>query len=94
MIIERAFIDIKPGEGDRYAEIFAEFRQLFMSLPGAVETRLIRDQVKPDSFVLAMEWESKEARALFIADTRRKPWSATFRPLVAQETIAFYDEVC
>ena len=93
MIIERAYLDLHPGDGDHYVDMFPDFKRLFMTLPGAVGTRLLRDQSKQDSFVLAMEWDSKRARDLFVADVRRKPWSATFRHLVARETIAFYDEI-
>ena len=93
MIIEQAYIDMKEGKGERYAEMFPHFKELFMTLPGAVSARLLRDQKRPDTFVAQLQWESQEARDIFVADPRRKPWSAEFRPMVEHETISFFDEI-
>ena len=93
MVIEQSYIDIKPGEGHRYVAMFVEFRQILMSLPGAVSTRLLRNKAKDDSFICCMQWESMGAKDIFIADPRLKAWAVDFWPLVAAETIDYFDEV-
>lgn len=91
-IVERCYIDLKPGEGHFYVELWPEFEEILMSLPGAVAARLLRSQTKPDSFVCCMEWVSKEAKDTFIADPRLKPWAERFWPHVANEVIEYYDD--
>jgi heme-degrading monooxygenase HmoA len=93
MIIEQAYIDFKPGAGHIYVEMFPEFKKLLMSLPGGIATRLLRNQAKADSFICCMQWESKAAKDLFIADPRLKPWAEEFWKHVARETIDYFDEV-
>jgi heme-degrading monooxygenase HmoA len=93
MIVEQAYLDFKPGEGHYYVEMWPEFKALLLSLPGGIAARLLRNQAKPDSFVCCMQWESKAAKDVFIADPRLKAWAAEFWKHVAHETIDYFDEV-
>jgi heme-degrading monooxygenase HmoA len=92
MIIEQSYIDIKAGMGDRYIAMFPAFKAILMSLPGAISTRLLRNQAKADSFICCMQWESSEHKQIFIADPRLKEWAVDFWPLVADEKIDYFDE--
>jgi heme-degrading monooxygenase HmoA len=93
MIVEHAYLEMKPGGGDRYIAMFPEFREILMSLPGAIGTRLLRNQAKPEHFICRMQWESKAAKDVFIADPRLKPWADEFWKHVVHETIDYFDEV-
>jgi len=92
-IIERCFIDMKPGKGQVYIDMFPKFREMLMSAPGAIATRLLRDKEKPDSFLVVMEFESREAKDIFIAHPDLKAWAEEFWKHVEHETIIYYDEV-
>lgn len=92
-IIERCFIDMKPGEGDVYVEMFPKFRDMLMSAPGAIATRLLRDKKKRDSFLVVMEFESQASKDLFMKHPDLPAWAEEFWKHVEHETIIYYDEV-
>lgn len=92
-VIERCFIDMKPGKGQVYIDLFPKFREMLMSAPGAIATRLLRDKAKPDSFLVVMEFESMASKDIFIAHPDLKEWAEEFWKHVEHETIIYYDEV-
>lgn len=92
-VIEQAYLDLKPGGGDIYISKWPAFREILMSLEGAVSCRLLRNHAKPESFICCMEWVSKEAKAVFAADPRLPKWAEDFFTLVDNEVIEYYEEV-
>lgn len=92
-VIEHSLITIKQGQSDRYVAEFPRFRAIFMSHPGAVSVRLLRDKSDADGFVCAMEWVSPAAKQHLIADPAIKDWMGIFWPMVAAETNRYFDEV-
>ncbi|WP_242128676.1 antibiotic biosynthesis monooxygenase [Sphingobium sp. Sx8-8] len=92
-VIERAYLDMKPGGGANYIALWPEFREILMSLPGAVSCELLRSHAKAESFVCCMQWESKAAKDIFIADPRLKPWAQRFWPNVDHEVVEYYESV-
>lgn len=92
-IIERCFIDMKPGQGQVYIDMFPKFRDMLMSAPGAIATRLLRAKEKPDSFLVVMEFESQQSKDIFIAHPDLKDWATEFFKHVEHEVIVYYDDV-
>jgi heme-degrading monooxygenase HmoA len=92
-IIERCFIDMKPGEGQVYIDMFPKFREMLMSAPGAIATRLLRNKEKADSFLVVMEFESKGSKDIFMQHPDLPAWATEFFKHVEHETIIYYDEV-
>lgn len=92
-LIEQSRILIKEGEGDNYVSLFPRFKRIFLSHPGAVSVRLLRDRTAKSKFLCAMEWESPAAKALLLADPAIKEWMTVFWPLVENEENHYFDEV-
>ena len=92
-IVERCYIDMKPGGGQVYIDLFPKFKEMLMSAPGAIATRLLRSKEKPESFLVEMEFESQASKDMFIAHTDLKGWAGEFWPHVEHEVIIYYDSV-
>lgn len=92
-VIEQAYLEMKTGGGAIYISLWPEFKAILMSLPGAVSCRLLRNHAKDESFICCMEWESKAAKDIFIADPRLMPWVQRFLPNVQNEIIDYFEEV-
>jgi quinol monooxygenase YgiN len=92
-VIEHSHITIKDGQADSYVAEFPRFREIFMSHPGAVSVRLLRNKGDANEFVCAMEWVSPEAKQHLIADPAVKEWMGVFWPMVAAETNQYFDAV-
>ena len=92
-IVERCFIDMKPGGGQVYIDLFPKFREMLMSAPGAIATRLLLSKEKPDSFLVEMEFESQKSKDIFIAHPDLKAWAEEFWKHVEHETIIYYNDV-
>jgi len=92
-IVERCVIDTKPGSAEIYIDLFPKFRDMLMSVPGAIATRLLLSQNNASRFLLEMEFESQESKNLFISHPHMKSWAKEFWEHVEHETIIYYDEV-
>lgn len=92
ILIER--LEITAGKEEHFIASFSTFRDIFLSLPGGVLTRLLRDKGAPASFWLLLQWDTKDAQKLCEADERFKAWFAQVLEVLAGPPGAHYfDEI-
>jgi quinol monooxygenase YgiN len=94
MVILIEELEIKAGKEESFMASFASFRDIFLSLPGGLLTRLLRDQAAPASFSLLLQWETKDAQKLCESDDRFKVWFAqVLEALAGKPRAHYFDEV-
>jgi quinol monooxygenase YgiN len=94
MIIETSEIKVAAGSEGRFTEMLLRFREIFSSLPGSIETRLLVDQADPTSFTMLMQWDTKEAQHLLENDPRFLDWAKDLPGLLAgAPTIRYFDQI-
>jgi quinol monooxygenase YgiN len=92
MIIEITDIDVKPDCVERLAAKIAEFRSILLSLPGGIAARCLQDESDPTKFAFFTQWESTEAKDLFMSDPRLQAWASEYPDLIVGQTDRYFVE--
>jgi heme-degrading monooxygenase HmoA len=84
MVIERAQIDVKPGEEEAFAAALREAREVVASSPGFRSVTLGRGIEQPSRFLLLVEWETLEDHTVgFRESDRFTRWRELIGPYFA-----------
>jgi quinol monooxygenase YgiN len=93
MIIEIADLAIKDEYIEQFRARFPAFREILLSVPGGIAARCLQDQAAPEKFCFLMQWESKEAKDLFMNDPRLQAWAKDFGNMTTSHVDRYFDEI-
>lgn len=93
MIIEITDLGIKPECVDRLKEMIPPFRQILLSLPGGIDIRCLQDEADPLKFCFLMQWDSMDAKDVFMADPRMQEWAAEFGGMTTSHADRYFNEI-
>ena len=93
MVLEHVLITIDPDRVAAYRKAFAKARPLVLTQPGCRSCRLLPCLDRPGSFLLLIEWTSREAHTEgFRRSAEYEEWSQLLHPFYAQfPTVAYYN---
>lgn len=61
MILEAAYLQVRPGAQQRFEEAFRQASPLIASIPGYISHRLQRCIEQPSRYLLLVEWQTLAA---------------------------------
>ena len=93
MIIEISDLGIKAEHVEEFRARFSVFREILLSLQGGIATRCLQDQADPGKFCMLMQWESMDAKDLFMSDPRLQEWAKDFGSLTTSHVDRYFDEI-
>ena len=92
MVIEITDLRIKSELVEKFKAKLPEFRNILLSLPGGIAARCLQDEADPSKFVFFTEWESMEAKDIFLADPRFVAWVGDFPDMIDEHVDRYFDE--
>jgi quinol monooxygenase YgiN len=92
MVIELTDILVKPDCVHRFIGKVSEFREILMALPGGVGVRCLQDEADACKFVFFTQWESFDAKQLFLDDPRLRQWASDYAELVVEQADRYFLE--
>jgi heme-degrading monooxygenase HmoA len=84
VILEAAYLQVRPGEQQRFEAAFRQAAPLIASIPGHISHRLQRCIEQPSRYLLLVEWQTLEAH---VEEFRNSPQYLQWRALLHH----FYD---
>lgn len=75
------YITVKAGRGDEFERTWEGIADEVRRAPGNVRQTLLRDPADPHSFVVASDWETREAFGVFEKSPEQDDLTAPLRDL-------------
>jgi heme-degrading monooxygenase HmoA len=95
MILEVAILNVRPGEGARFEETFAQAQSIIASMPGYLAHELQRCMEAGDRYVLLVQWRSLEDHTEgFRGSPQYQEWKRVLHPFYDPfPTVEHYERV-
>lgn len=91
MILETAIFAIRPGEAEQFLQTFASARRHIERSPGFIRLELRQGIEEPDTFILAVWWQTLEAHTVvFKTSTNFTAWRAEIGHLFARAPVVHH----
>ena len=93
MVRATLYMKIKAGRGPEFERVWREIAVHVRAAPGNVRQTLLRDPDDPDSFVVASDWENREAFHEFERSPEQDDLTAPLRDLRESARMTVHDVV-
>lgn len=93
MVTEVAVLKIDPKNASAFEEMYSEVAPVLRSQKGYLSDKLMHAIERPEEYILAVEWESKEAHEAFIASEDYSKMSGRFGEFVIESGFAHFTTV-
>ena len=81
MIVEHAILNVRPGQGETFAQALREVLPLIAATPGFIDIEVRPCIETPDRYLLLVRWETLEAHTEgFRGSERYQQWRAKLHP--------------
>jgi heme-degrading monooxygenase HmoA len=87
------YIKIRPGSEDEFEQVWRSIAEQVRREPGNVRQALLRDPDDPTSFVVASDWESRDAFTRFERSPEQDDLTAPLRDLRESARMTVHDLV-
>lgn len=93
MVRATLYMKVKEGRGDEFVDAWQQVAAEVRRQPGNVRQTLTRDPDDPDSFVVASDWQDREAFGQFEKSPEQDDLTAPLRELRDSARMTVHDVV-